>query len=117
MKPIFIALCVPPFLALLAACQQQVLSRRDTLSEQFNQMNKSGWAVDDPSRSRSAAAAAPDPNVRVVREADFSGYQFRTSFQVDDARLRTPATAPAPSTPPANPPPTVTPWGAFPTGH
>ena len=117
MKRIFIALCVIP---LLPACQQEVLSRHDSLSDQFAQMNKSGWAVDDPNHPHTTATASPDPNVRVIREADFSGYQFRTSFQRDDDPRQQPgAPAPAPSNPPAGVQPAASPWGVVPasSGH
>ena len=78
-------LCVVP---LLAACQQEVISRRDSLSGQFAQMNKMGWTVDDQGRPKpSVPSQQADANVHVIRQADFSGYQFHTNFQVDDPRF------------------------------
>ena len=71
-------------------------------------MNRDGWQVsrtDQPTPTGSGEQA--DPNVRVVRAADFSGYRFNTNFQIDDPRY--PQTRPmplpgsAPDAPPASP--------------
>ena len=98
-----------PFLILLAAgCEQQVISRRDSLSDQFAQMNRQGWAVDDTSRVKAAPAAA-DPNVRVIHSADFSGYQFHTNFQTNDPHYQPPA-ASANTSVPASVQPAPDPW-------
>ena len=96
------------FVALLAACQEEVVVRDSTIVSQFSQFNKDGWQVtrsDQPANAR--RAAADDPNVRVTREADFTGYHFTTNFQVADPRgpqTRPPPLSGTPSdTQPASP--------------
>ena len=106
-------LCLVTSLLLLAACQQEVVVHESALVNQFSQFGVDGWQVarkDQPKNTR----PANDPNVRVVRGADFSGMRFNTSFQVDDPRLRPSSTQPnqPPATGPAGPPPTVIPFGA-----
>ena len=98
---------------LLAACQQEVIVHESTIARQFSAMNKEGWQVmrnDQPKNM----GTANDPNVRIVREADFSGMRFDTNFQVDDPRMRQAATQPnrPPATAPATPQPMLVPFGA-----
>jgi hypothetical protein len=105
--------CLIIGLLLLAGCQQEVIVHESTIARQFSEMNKEGWQVTRNDQPKAAGTAA-DPNVRVIREADFSGMRFNTNFQVDDPRLRQPATRPnqPPATAPALPPPTLVPFGA-----
>jgi hypothetical protein len=95
-------------LAVLGACQEEVIVHESSIASQFSQMNREGWQVtrnDQPANARSAGSV--DPNVRVIRGADFSGYRFSTNFRVDDPRV--PQTRPQPlpgassDVPPANP--------------
>ncbi len=105
-----------PILALLAsivlpACQEEVISRRSSFDSRFGGLNKSGWSVASGEQPNIASRSPEDdPNVRVIRPADFSGYQFNTTFTVDDPRLR----PQPPSTQPANTQPGMNPWGAAP---
>jgi hypothetical protein len=93
-------------MAILAACQEEVIVRDSSLANQFSQLNKSGWQVTRNDQPANAAASA-DPNVRVIRGADFSGYNFSTNFQLDDPRGAPTRPQPLPGTPndvpPANP--------------
>jgi len=100
-------------LLLLAACQQEVLVHDSSIVSQFTQMGVDGWQVSRNDQPRIAGRAS-DPNVRVVREADFSGMRFDTSFQIDDPRYRQAATQPsrASATAPAGPQPMLVPFGA-----
>jgi len=100
-------------LLLLAACQQEVIVHDSTITRQFAQFNKDGWQVARNDQPK-PAGTTNDPNVRVVREADFSNMRFNTNFQVDDPRLRQPSTQPNQhqTTDPALPPPTLVPFGA-----
>ena len=94
---------------MLSACQEEVIVHDSSITSQFSQMNRNGWQVSRNDQPAPAGGAAPaDPNVRVIRGADFSGYRFNTNFQIDDPRY--PETRPQPSLPgsapdtqPANP--------------
>jgi hypothetical protein len=95
-------------LGLLLACQEEIIVHDSSLVTEFSRMNKEGWQVtrnDQPTPTRTGDQA--DPNVRVIRQADFSGYQFNTNFEVNDPRY--PQTRPvqlsdpSPTTQPANP--------------
>jgi len=85
MKRVLIALGIGSMF--LAACQEKPVVHRSSIAEQFASMNKNGWAVSDGSAPK-RAAPGEDPNVRVIREADFTGFHFNTNFQVDDPRIR-----------------------------
>ncbi len=94
--------------AFLATCQEEVVVHESSLVNQFSQMNKEGWQVTRGAPSSGARpGSSTDPNVRVIRGADFSGYRFSTNFRVDDPRYpqTRPQTQPgAPSeVPPADP--------------
>jgi hypothetical protein len=106
----FVVLALP-----LTGCEQEVSYRGSSFDRQFSQMNKEGWQVAGSVQPRKPGETN-DPNVRMIREADFSGMQFRTNFQIDDPRY--PQTQPraqnpesAPQTAPA---PVMTPWGIGP---
>jgi len=77
-------------LALLPACQQETRTvRQSSLASQFAQLNKDGWAVNGGSNQPGQKPINPnDPNVRVIKEANWSGLKFNTNFQVDDPVLR-----------------------------
>jgi hypothetical protein len=103
----------------LVGCAQEPVYRGSSIDRQFGQLNKEGWAVAGANRP-DKAGMSNDPNVRVIREANFSGLQFHTNFQVDDPRYpelsqknNQDAT---PSNPPANPQAGGNPWGALPVG-
>ena len=94
--------------ALLLGCQQEVIVHDSSITREFSRMNREGWQVtrnDQPTPTRSGEQA--DPNVRVIREANFSGYQFNTNFQVNDPRYPqtrpVPLPGPTPDTQPASP--------------
>ncbi len=80
--------------ALLAAtvgCTEEVIAvHGDSLANQFAQLNKNGWSanVNDASAPNTHKSILDDPNVRVIKPADFSGVKFNTNFQVDDPKLR-----------------------------
>ncbi|HEY4328917.1 MAG TPA: hypothetical protein VGN88_04215 [Phycisphaerae bacterium] len=87
MKPILILMGMSAF---LVSCQQEVIAVHDSsIASQFSKLNKNGWQVADNNQPKTARPGTPgDPNVRIVKEADFSQLRFNTNFQVDDARLR-----------------------------
>jgi hypothetical protein len=110
--------CSLALLALaLAGCEQETVYRGSTLDRQFGQLNKEGWAVAGANKS-DKGGTTNDPNVRVVREASFSGLQFHTNFQVDDPRYpelsKKDNQDAAPSNQPATPQAGANPWGALP---
>jgi hypothetical protein len=72
---------------LLAGCEQEVIHHDSSLASQLAKLNRDGWAIDDRSKPATPGIAG-DPNVHVIKEADFSGYHFDTNFQVDDPALR-----------------------------
>jgi hypothetical protein len=94
-------------LAVLAACQEEIIVHDSSIVSEFARMNKQGWQVtrnDQPAPDR---ADQGDPSVRVIRGADFSGYRFNTNFQIDDPRYPQtgpqPLPGPSPDTQPAVP--------------
>jgi hypothetical protein len=82
--------CMVALMALaLAGCEQEVVYRGSSIDREFGQLNKQGWQVAGVNRP-AKEGTLNDPNVRVVKEADFSGYQFRTNFRVDDPNYSQP---------------------------
>jgi hypothetical protein len=78
-------------LAALPACTEEVISvRGNSLAGQFEQLNKNGWNVgtSDANHSSAHKSLLDDPNVRVIKGADFSAVKFNTSFQIDDPKLK-----------------------------
>ena len=74
---------------LFAGCESEVIAVHDnTFASQFGQLNKDGWVVSSAKTTPTTAVNHDDPNVRVIKEADFSHLQFNTNFQVDDPKLR-----------------------------
>jgi hypothetical protein len=110
--------CMVTLVALaLAGCEQEVVYRGSSIDRNFEQLNKQGWqvaGVNQPAKE----GALNDPNVRVVKEADFSGYQFRTNFRVDDPKYQQPNEQANQNATPSNPQGTpvqgMNPWGAAP---
>jgi hypothetical protein len=101
----------------LAGCEQETVYRGSSIDRQFGQLNKEGWAVAGANKP-GKGGAVDDPNVRVIREASFSGLQFHTNFQVDDPRFpelsgKNNQDA-APNNQPATPQAGGNPWGALP---
>jgi hypothetical protein len=93
------------------ACQQEIISERPSnIAAQFAELNKNGWTVENNSATAKQAPKS-DPNVRVIREADFSRLQFQTNFQVDDPRLRPQATTQPQTMPAGTPSPGGMPFG------
>ena len=77
----------------LTACEQEVISERNSsLGSQMGQLSKGGWNVAG-SGNQSSRSQDPlnDPNVRVIKPADFSNLQFHMSPQGNDAQATTQA--------------------------
>jgi hypothetical protein len=116
---IFVLLALP-----LAACQQEVVYHDSSLSKQFAEFGQRDprWQITGVNQASKPRAPA-DPNAHVVKEADFSGMQFHTNFQVDDPRfpelMQKQNDNPMPASQPATPQPGMNPFGATPvtTGH
>lgn len=75
----------------MSGCQKEVIAvRGDTISQQFAQLNKQGWSVgfSDPNNPYSKKRSTDDPNVRIIRGADFTNVKFNTNFQIDDPKIR-----------------------------
>lgn len=108
--------CMLALVALaLIGCQEEPVYQGSSIDRQFGQLNKEGWAVSGTQRP--GTGSVNDPNVRVVREANFSGLQFHTNFQVDDPRypeLSKKNNQEAPSDQQANPQLGMNPWGTAP---
>lgn len=74
-----------------AGCQKEVVVRKSSLANQLAELNKQGWSVgfaDSASDPNARKPKLEDPNVRVVKGADFSSLKFNTNFQIDDPKLR-----------------------------
>jgi hypothetical protein len=68
-----------------AGCESEVTVHESSLASEFSRMNKNGWQVNSADQlTRRPTGSEPDPNVKVIRDADFSGYRFNTNFQIDD---------------------------------
>jgi hypothetical protein len=69
------------------AAEEKTVVRDSTIARQFAQLNKSGWQVTSAENAEKRAAE-PQRDVRVIKDADFSGLMFRTNFQIDDPKLK-----------------------------
>lgn len=74
-------------LSLLAGCQMEETRsvHKSSLEQQFASLSKNGWSVTTGDAQK---PKGPDPNMRIVKDADFSNLTLRTSFQIDDPKLR-----------------------------
>jgi hypothetical protein len=70
-----------------AADEKPTVVRESSIARQFAQLNKNGWNVTSAEMTEQKAAQ-PKRDMRVVKEADFSGLMFRTNFQIDDPKLK-----------------------------
>ena len=108
---------------LFAGCETQETRtvHKSSIESQFAQLNKNGWSVTSPGAAQKTST--PNREVRVVKEADFSGLQFHTNFQIDDPKIkeqqaqreREEAVRRGPA--PAEAPPTATPFGTMTPGR
>jgi hypothetical protein len=74
--------------AVLGACaEEKITVRESSIAKQFSMLNKSGWQVTS-NAELAQKASEPKREVRVLKEADFSGLMFRTNFQIDDPQLK-----------------------------
>jgi hypothetical protein len=75
------------FSLLMAGCAMEETRtvHKGSLEQQFSSLNKNGWSVTTPD---SVKRKELDPNVRIVKDADFSNLTLRTNFQVDDPKLK-----------------------------
>jgi hypothetical protein len=90
MRQTVITLMLAGAAIVMAGCAQEVIAVHDSsMVAQFSQLQGPGWQVTRNDQPKNVQAAkANDPNVRVIREADFTKMRFNTNFRVDDPKLQ-----------------------------
>src|ERR1043165_7190839 len=72
----------------VAGCATETRVVRSSLDDQLMSLNGKGGASVERGGQSKTAKGQTDPNVRVLREANFNGLNVSTSFTIDDPRYK-----------------------------